>query len=112
MVNIFDGYIILMDWGLISNCSVNRTVDEITPSNGQMIADLILDFHLNPAKVELIGHSFGGQIVGFAGDALNGALGKITGKFSVAILIWTKKLSVHYKINFENSPRSGIARIR
>lgn len=79
LAKVFDGYVIIVDFGLIANCSYERTVLEIAPSIAHYLANTIRNFNLNLQKIELIGHSLGGQIVGYIGAALNGAVQRITG---------------------------------
>lgn len=84
LANAIDGLVILVDWGLISNCNYTRTVSEIVPSIGYYLAQVISSpgyLGLDPSKIELIGHGLGGHIAGYAGAALNGAINKITGKY-------------------------------
>lgn len=80
---IFDGYIILVDYGAISNCSADRSVFEIIPSVGYFVADVIRNFNFDPQKIELVGHSFGAHISGYTGASLNGVIQKITGKLKI-----------------------------
>lgn len=56
---IIDGYVILVDYGNISNCSYERTVLELGPAIGFYVAKVIKDFNLNLQKMEFIGHSVG-----------------------------------------------------
>lgn len=76
----FDGYVILVDWGNIANCSYEESVAEINPSVAQHVADIIGSFNFDPERIEVIGHSFGGQIAGLVGATLNGRLERITGE--------------------------------
>lgn len=59
---VFNGYVILVDYGLISNCSYGYSVREIIPSVAQYTASLIKKFHFEPRNIELIGHSLGKNI--------------------------------------------------
>lgn len=77
--NTFNGYVILIDYGAISNCSANRSVFEILPSVGYFVADVIRNYHLDLKKVECVGHSFGAHVCGYAGASLNGAMQRIIG---------------------------------
>lgn len=80
LIKVFEGYVRTVDWGAISNCTVNQTTFGITPSVGYFLADVIRNFNLNPRKIELIGRSVGGQIIGYTGAALNGTIARITGR--------------------------------
>lgn len=62
MAKVFHGYVILVDYGLISNCSYGYSVREIIPSVAQYTASLIKEFHFEPRNIELIGHSLGKNI--------------------------------------------------
>lgn len=55
----FHGYVILVDHGSISGCAYAKTVHEITYSIGSHVVKLIKEFHFDPHKIELIGHSIG-----------------------------------------------------
>lgn len=75
----FDGYVILVDFEPILNCSYQRSVQEIIPSVGLFVSNVIRNFNFNPRKIELIGHSLGGHLAGYIGASLNGAIKRITG---------------------------------
>lgn len=81
LVKDFDGYVILVDWGNIANCSYEESVAEIVPSVAQRVVDLIGSFNFDPERIEIIGHSFGGQIAGLVGASLDGRLERITGEY-------------------------------
>lgn len=73
------GYIFLIDWTSIANCSYERTVAELGPSIAKNVANVITSFAWDPEKIEIIGHSVGGHIAGYIGAALNGKIRRITG---------------------------------
>lgn len=75
----FCGYVILVDYGTISNCSYPRTVAEIVPSVAAYVTEIINRFNLNPKKIELIAHSIGAHLSGYIGAAFNGDIQRITG---------------------------------
>lgn len=79
LANDFKGYILLVDFGVISNCSYQRSVQEIIPSVGYYVANVIRNFNFDPQKIELIGHSLGGHLAGYIGASFNGAIKRITG---------------------------------
>lgn len=81
--NAIDGLVILVDYGVISSCNYTRTVTEIVPAVGYYVAQLITNFNLNPSNLELIGVGLGAHIAGYTGAALNGLLGRITGKKAI-----------------------------
>lgn len=56
LVKNFNGYVIILDWGDISNCTYEQNVAEIVPSVAQYTADVIKLFNFNPNKIELVGH--------------------------------------------------------
>lgn len=74
-----DGLVILVDYGMISNCNYSRTVAEIVPSVGYYLAQLITSFALDISKVDLIGVGLGAHMAGYAGTALGGNINRITG---------------------------------
>lgn len=80
------GLVILVDYSLISNCSYTRTITEIVPAIGYNLAQLIIAFSLSPSNLELIGHGIGAHIAAYTGAALNGTLGKITGREKLNLL--------------------------
>lgn len=80
------GLVILVDWGLISNCNYARTITEIVPTIGLYLAQVISNpnyLSLDPSKIELIGHGLGAHIAGIAGGILGGAINQITGIFDI-----------------------------
>lgn len=79
LAKVIDGYVIIVDYGPIANCSYERTVLEIAPSIAYYVANIIRNFNFDLQEIELIGHSLGGHIVGYIGAALNGAIQRITG---------------------------------
>lgn len=58
----FHGYVILVDHGSISGCAYAKTVHELTHTIGSHVVKLIKEFHFDPHKIELIGHSLGKNI--------------------------------------------------
>lgn len=79
LARVFNGYVIIVDFTPISNCSFERTVTEIIPSVAQYVANTIRNFNFNEQKIELIGHSIGAHLAGYIGANLNGAIRRITG---------------------------------
>lgn len=75
-----NGLVILVDYKNISSCSYGRSVDEIVPSIGSYLAQVITKLEVDTDKIELIGHSLGAHIAGYAGATLNGTIRMITGK--------------------------------
>lgn len=76
---VFNGYVILVDYGAISTCGFFKTAREIIPSVARYTASVIKDFNFEPRKIELIGHSLGAHLAGYIGASLNGAVNRITG---------------------------------
>ncbi|XP_031626768.1 pancreatic lipase-related protein 2-like isoform X2 [Contarinia nasturtii] len=74
-----NGIVILVDYKSVSSCSYSRSVEEIVPSIGLYLAKVIVELELDTDKIELIGHSIGAHIAGYAGVTLNGTIGRITG---------------------------------
>lgn len=87
-MNDFCGYVILVDYALISNCSYGRIAVEITPSVSNYVANVIKSLNFNPHKMELIGLSNGAHLAGYIGAALNGEVQRITGEKKTRI--WFK----------------------
>lgn len=79
LANATNGTVILVDYKNISSCSYSRSVQEIVPSIGLYLASIITRLNLNTDKIELIGHSLGAHIAGYAGASLNGSISRITG---------------------------------
>lgn len=79
LANTTNGTVILVDYKNISSCSYGRSVEEIVPSVGLYLAQVITKLELNREKIEMIGHSLGAHIAGYAGATLNGTIGRITG---------------------------------
>lgn len=75
-----NGTVILVDYKNISSCSYRRSVQEIAPSVGNYLAQVITRLELDTEKIELIGHSLGAHIAGYAGANLNGSISQITGE--------------------------------
>lgn len=75
----FNGTVMLLDYGAISNCSYERTVYEIVPAVAYYVANVIRIFNFDPHQIELIGHSIGAHLAGYIGAALNGSIKRITG---------------------------------
>lgn len=59
LANATNGIVILVDYKNVSSCSYSRTVEEIVPSIGSYIAQVIDELELDTDKIELIGHSLG-----------------------------------------------------
>lgn len=72
-----DRIVILVDYGPIASCEYFRIAGREAPLIGAHIAQVIKDLKVPLEKVELVGHSLGGHIIGFAGCALNGQVGRI-----------------------------------
>lgn len=79
LANATNGMVILVDYKNVSSCSYSRSVEEIVPSVGHYLAQVIKELKLDTEKVELIGHSIGAHIAGYAGAILNGTIARITG---------------------------------
>ncbi|XP_055304651.1 phospholipase A1-like [Sitodiplosis mosellana] len=79
LANATNGIVILVDYQNVSSCSYGRSVDEIVPSIGSYLARVIQELELDTDIIELIGHSLGAHIAGYAGATLNGTLSRITG---------------------------------
>ena len=86
--NSIDGIVILVDYGALSSCPYSRTVAEIVPAIGYYLAQFITSFYLNMRNIELIGFGIGAHIAGYAGGALSGGIGRITGTNSDLLLIF------------------------
>lgn len=56
---LFDGYVILVDYGKISTCGFSKSALEIIPAIAEYTVSVIEDFRFRPRKIELIGHSLG-----------------------------------------------------
>lgn len=65
VANAIAGMVILVDYGLISNCNYSRTVAEIVPSVGYYLAQIITTFALDQSKLDIIGHGLGNTIAVF-----------------------------------------------
>lgn len=78
---LFNGYVILVDYGAISTCGFLKSVREIVPSVAEYTIDVIEDFKFDPRKIELIGHSLGAHLAGYVGAAFDGDIQRITGVF-------------------------------
>lgn len=59
LANATNGIVILVDYKNISSCSYSRSVEEIVPSLGSFLAQVIDELELDTDKIELIGHSLG-----------------------------------------------------
>lgn len=79
LANATNGIVILVDYKNVSSCSYGRSVDEIVPSMGSYLAQVITHLEIDTDKIELIGHSIGAHIAGYAGASLNGTISRITG---------------------------------
>lgn len=79
LANVTNATVILVDYGQISDCNYDRSVEEIVPAVGQYIAEVISDLDLDPNNIEIVGHSLGAHIAGYAAAALNGNIKRITG---------------------------------
>ena len=70
--------IILADWGnfsVIGNggtayASYAKVAEEHVPAAGRAIADYVKSQGIDPGQVTLLGHSLGGHVMGFAGQAI------------------------------------------
>lgn len=79
LANATNGTVILVDYKNVSSCSYSRSVEEIVPSVGSYLAQVITELELDTSKIELIGHSLGAHIAGYTGATLNGSISRITG---------------------------------
>lgn len=79
LANATKGMVILVDYKNVSSCSYSRSVDEIVPSVGNYLAQVIEQLKLDTNRIELIGHSIGAHIAGYTGAILNGSIARITG---------------------------------
>lgn len=79
LANATNATVILVDYKNVSSCSYSRSVQEIAPAVGGYLAQVITRLKLDTEKIELIGHSLGAHIAGYAGATLNGSLSRITG---------------------------------
>lgn len=79
LAKITNGIVILVDYSQISSCSYSRCVREIVPSVGYYLAEIIEEIGWDLNNIEIIGHSTGAHIAGYAGAALNGNIKRITG---------------------------------
>lgn len=59
LANTTNGTVILVDYKNVSSCSYSRSVEEIVPSLGSYLANVITELDLDTEKIELIGHSIG-----------------------------------------------------
>lgn len=59
LANATNGSVILVDYKNVSSCSYSRSVEEIVPSVGYYLAQVIIQKNLNTDQIELIGHSLG-----------------------------------------------------
>lgn len=89
LANATNGTVILVDYKNVSSCSYSRSVQEIVPSIGVYLAEVIARLNLDTDKIELIGHSLGAHIAGYVGASLNGSIGRITGLFKKKIICCT-----------------------
>lgn len=80
LANAANGTVILVDYKNVSSCSYSRSVDEIVPAVGSYLAQVITELDIDVDRIELIGHSLGAHIAGYAGAALNGTISRITGE--------------------------------
>lgn len=71
--------VIMMDYGSISNCSYIYLATVGISDMGLYLSGCISRWGLQPALVEIIGHSLGAHIGGVAGIDLNGQLARVTG---------------------------------
>lgn len=71
--------VFLVDYGETANCNTSHLFNEIAPSVGSYVAEVIYGLNLNPDKVEIIGHSLGTNIASHAAAAFSGRIGRITG---------------------------------
>lgn len=79
LANVTNATVILIDYGDISDCNYDRTVEEIVPQLGLYLSQVISDLDLDPNNIEIIGHSLGAHIAGYAAGALKGSIKRITG---------------------------------
>lgn len=80
LANSSNSIVVLVDYGNISSCNYERTVEEIVPSVGIYLAEFIRSYDLDPNKIELVGHSLGAHVAGYTGASMNGTIFRITGK--------------------------------
>lgn len=81
LANVSNATVILVDYGDISDCNYDRSVREIVPAVGHYLAEVISDLDLDPNNIEIIGHSLGAHIAGYASGALKGRIKRITGEY-------------------------------
>lgn len=79
LANSSNSIVLLVDYGNISSCNYERTVEEIVPSVGIYLSEFIRSYDLDPNKIELIGHSLGAHVAGYTGASMNGTIFRITG---------------------------------
>lgn len=72
--------VILVDYDAISSCNYFYLAHRIASRIGALMAKMITNLNVPLENVELVGHSLGGQIIGYAGSALNGKVGRIISK--------------------------------
>lgn len=74
--------VIIVDWSNANQFPYGRAVAnsrQVGRMVGQMIRSLGASRNSSPAQFHILGHSLGAHVAGFAGKALNGQLGQITG---------------------------------
>lgn len=78
--NVTDGIAVLVGYGAISKCAYPLLARKCVPSIGYYLANVLTQLNIDLENIDIVGHSIAGHIAGYTGCALNGKIGRITGK--------------------------------